>query len=162
MRRSVGLAVVGFGAVASSGCVIQDGGDSLFGMDMEFESQPYVAGQDWSGWTPIRYKVTHTTCPEQNRGEWLDGDMGWVEVQGDTVMLGFTGFPQLEGQLDGSRAPMQGQMWFMASDEKTLCDVTGDITLGPHEMKGDVTEELSGGIECSTTGTFSLRLPRAQ
>ena len=70
-------------AVLTSGCVMHVDDSSEFGRGnflapyVGVETHPYVQGEDWSGWAKVRYKITHTTCPEENRGDWIDGAFGW-------------------------------------------------------------------------------------
>ena len=155
-------------AALTSGCVIHVDESNEFGRGnfldpfVGVETHPYVQGEDWAGWAKVRYKITHTTCPEENRGTWIDGAFGWVEITGSDVMLGFDGFPPLEGTMKGSKAPLTGEMIFMANDTKTRCVVGGDVELSGHEMGGEVEEELSGGIACVTRAKYSVQLPEAQ
>jgi hypothetical protein len=171
-------------AALTSGCVIQVddsnefGGGSFLSPYVGVETHPYTPGEDWAGWAKVRYKVTHTTCPRENRGEWIDGAFGWVEINGNDVMLGFDGFPPLEGTLaqktaaqriptldptaTTSAAKLSGEMMFMANDEQTRCVVGGDVTMSGNEMGGEIEEELSGGLECVTRGSYSVVLPRNQ
>lgn len=168
----------------TSGCVIQVddsnefGGGGFLSPYVGMETHPYTPGEDWAGWAKVRYKVTYTTCPRENRGEWIDGAFGWVEINGNDVMLGFDGFPPLEGTLAKSAikprtptldptgtatsAKLAGEMVFMANDQQTRCVVGGDVTMNGNEMGGEVEEELSGGIDCVSRGQYSLELPRAQ
>ncbi|GEM_PF-3085445 len=165
--RSIFVASVIASSVALGGCVMQIDEDGrlshgFLGGVFDIENHPYTPGEDWSGWAKIKYDLVQTDCPKENRGEWLDGQHGWVEIHKDDMTLGFEGFPPLEGTMKDNKADVSGEMIFMTDDGKTRCAVDGNARLNDHQIDGEVTEELSGGTNCSTTGSYRAQLPRAQ
>ena len=154
-------------AVLTSGCVIHVDESSELGRGnflspfVGVETHPYVPGQDWAGWGKERYKITHTDCPRENRGGWLDGAYSWVEISGDEVILGLEGMPQLEGNFAANTAKLDGEMVFMANDANTRCVVNGNVTLHGNDMGGELEETLTGGIDCATRAKYTIELPNA-